>query len=147
MSRVRRAIAVAGLAVVLGACGGPTDKTNEAPNDEPDSPASVGPPPVSASATTSAGQPSPGQTVELVEDVWPMPDLVGETLQDAQDDIQALTDNAIFITTSHDASGDGRAQLVDSNWKVCTQNVDPGAPITPETEIDFGAVKLDESCP
>jgi hypothetical protein len=76
-----------------------------------------------------------------------MPNLVGSNLQSAQDRIQRLTDFAIFVTTSHDATGAGRHQIVDRNWKVCAQNIPPGATIDRETRIDFAAVKLDERCP
>lgn len=75
-----------------------------------------------------------------------MPDLVGANLQDAQNAIQALTDFGIAVTTSTDATGAGRAQLLDNNWTVCAQNVAPGETITADTDIDFAAVKLDESC-
>ena len=75
-----------------------------------------------------------------------MPDLVGANLQDAQNAIQSLTDFAIAVTTSHDETGKGRAQVIDRNWKVCSQNVRPGETVTTGTEIDFGAVKLEESC-
>ena len=75
-----------------------------------------------------------------------MPKLVGRNLQDAQDAIQALTGNAIFFTKSHDATGRGRHQVLDRDWKVCSQNVRPGAAITTTTVIDFGAAKLGEDC-
>lgn len=75
-----------------------------------------------------------------------MPDLVGENLQDAQNAIQALTGDAIFVTRSSDASGGGRNQIVDSNWKVCGQNIAPGTTITKGSNIDFAAVKLAEGC-
>ena len=78
---------------------------------------------------------------------WVMPDLVGSKLQDAQDRIQKLTGNPTFITFSHDASGQGRNQVVDSNWKVCSQNVAPGASFDDRAKIDFGAVKSAEQCP
>ena len=77
---------------------------------------------------------------------WTMPDLVGVNLQDAQNAIQSLTDFEIAVTTSHDESGAGRQQVVDRNWKVCSQNVAPGEEITTSTRIDFGTVKLEESC-
>jgi beta-lactam-binding protein with PASTA domain len=76
-----------------------------------------------------------------------MPNLVGMTLQDAQDAIQALTNYAVFLTSSRDATGQDRAQVLDSNWKVCSQNVKPGDAVTATTEIQFAAVKLDERCP
>lgn len=79
---------------------------------------------------------------------WTMPDLRGKGLQDAQDAIQALTNDGIFFTSSHDATGQGRHQLLDSDWQVCTQNVAPGSKITPKTHIDFGVVRVDtEDCP
>lgn len=76
-----------------------------------------------------------------------MPDLVGFVLQDAQDAVQAQSDDAIFFTTSTDATGAGRSQVLDANWQVCSQSVPPGSAITADTVIDFGAVKLDEQCP
>ena len=78
---------------------------------------------------------------------WSMPNEVGAGLQQAQDDIQKLTGNLIFFTSSHDASGKGRHQILDKDWKVCSQNVPPGSPITIGSKIDFGAVKLAEACP
>jgi hypothetical protein len=78
---------------------------------------------------------------------WAMPNLLNANLQQAQDQIQALTDDAIFFTSSHDASGRGRHQILDRDWKVCSQNVPAGATITVGTKIDFGAVKLAETCP
>ena len=37
-------------------------------------------------------------------------------------------------------------QVVDRNWKVCSQSVAPGTTITKGARIDFGTVKLDETC-
>ncbi|HEV7648130.1 MAG TPA: hypothetical protein VGP26_08220 [Actinophytocola sp.] len=78
---------------------------------------------------------------------WAMPDLVGSVLQDAQDRIQALTGDAVYLTGSHDLRGENRNQVLDANWTVCTQNVPPGAAVTPASRIDFGVVKIDEACP
>ncbi|GAA1861992.1 hypothetical protein GCM10009836_47830 [Pseudonocardia ailaonensis] len=77
---------------------------------------------------------------------WTMPNLVGSNLQDAQNAIQHLTGFAISLTHSHDATGRGRHQVLDRNWKVCDQNVPAGRTITTGTSIDFGAVQLDETC-
>jgi beta-lactam-binding protein with PASTA domain len=76
-----------------------------------------------------------------------MPNLVGSNLQKAQDKIQALLNDPMYLTTSHDATGQKRQQIDDSNWKVCTQNVPAGQQIGMKSTIDFGAVKNDESCP
>lgn len=78
---------------------------------------------------------------------WTMPDLVGAILQDAQDQIQTLTGGAVYFTDSHDLTGENRNQVLDANWQVCTQNVEPGAPVTAESRIDFGVVKIEEACP
>jgi hypothetical protein len=87
-----------------------------------------------------AGTPAPGGS-------WTMPQLVGRNLQDAQDAIQSLTHDTVYLTRSHDATGRNRHQVLDRDWKVCTQNVAPGASFTAATTIDFGAVKSSESCP
>ncbi|QNG55674.1 PASTA domain-containing protein [Pseudonocardia petroleophila] len=75
-----------------------------------------------------------------------MPDLVGANLQDAQNAVQSLTDFGIAVTTSTDATGAGRNQVLDANWTVCAQNIAPGETITADSRIDFAAVKLEEAC-
>jgi PASTA domain len=115
------------------------------------------PPPPPAPAPTPSPAPftvpppltEPTPTVVIATDgprTWTMPNLVGSDLQDAQDAIQALTAFEIPITTSHDETGAGREQLVDRNWKVCSQSVPAGEAITRSTRIDFGAVKDSERC-
>lgn len=77
-----------------------------------------------------------------------MPDLRGKDLQTAQDAIQALTDDEVFFTYSHDATGQGRHQFLDRDWQVCTETPRAGARFTTNTRIDFGVVRIDtESCP
>jgi hypothetical protein len=75
-----------------------------------------------------------------------MPDEGGRGLQEAQDDVQRVSGNPIFFTDSSDASGQGRMQIIDSNWKVCSQNVAPGTSVNQDTDISFAAVKLGEDC-
>lgn len=134
----RRALTILGisilLAVGLGACGSST--TQQAPGAPPSS-APASPLPATATATRGA----------KTATSWTMPDLVASNLQSAQDQIQSLTDFAIAVTISHDATGAGRHQALDRNWKVCTQNIPPGSAIDSDTRIDFGAVKLEERCP
>lgn len=91
-------------------------------------------------------QPAPAPDASTGQQ-WVMPDLVGSTLQDAQDQIQAITEEAVFFTDSHDLSGEDRNQVLDANWTVCTQNVEPGGPLTSASRIDFGVVKIEEACP
>lgn len=123
---------VALLSLGVTGCGGEAEPPVAAP---------VSSPPTTAAAPDSAGAPEPAAPSS-----WVMPDLVGENLQDAQDAIQTLTDYGIALTTSTDATGAGRLQVLDRSWQVCAQNVAASDTITPTTVIDFAAVKLDESC-
>ena len=78
---------------------------------------------------------------------WTMPNLVGKDLQGAQDAIQSLTHDAVWLSTSTDLTGKGRAQIVDRNWIVCSSTPAPGATFTATTAIDFGVVRDTEVCP
>jgi beta-lactam-binding protein with PASTA domain len=120
-----------GSLLLAAACGAPA-------------PAPTPPSTTTAPSTTSALSATP--TAGPAATSWVMPDLVGVNLQDAQNAIQSLTDFGIAITTSTDATGAGRSQLLDRNWTVCSQNVAPGESITADTAIDFAVVQLDESC-
>ena len=128
------------LATATG-CGG-SDAPDDAPVRTVVVTVTVQAPPVAP--TGPAVDPAPPAAASVSS--WTMPDLVGANLQDAQNAIQSLTDFEIAVTTSHDESGAGRQQVVDRNWKVCSQNVAPGEKITKSSRIDFGAVKLEESC-
>jgi hypothetical protein len=78
---------------------------------------------------------------------WVMPNLVGTTLQAAQDQVQAVTAGGVYFTGSHDLGGQDRSQVLDRNWQVCTQNIAAGAALTAESRVDLGVVKLGETCP
>ena len=51
-------------------------------------------------------------------DTFVMPNEVGNGLQDAQDSIQGVSRNLLFYTSSNDATGKGRHQVLDRDWKV-----------------------------
>jgi hypothetical protein len=76
-----------------------------------------------------------------------MPNEVGKILQAAQDDIQRVSGNPIFFTSSTDATGAGRHQILDRDWWVCTQSVAAGTKVGPDARIDFGVVRTSETCP
>ncbi|MFF2085366.1 PASTA domain-containing protein [Nocardia sp. NPDC058176] len=61
-------------------------------------------------------------------------------LQDAQNTIQAA---GVFYSRSEDASGRGRAQVMDRNWTVVAQTPAPGTPFG-EGEAVLSVVKNDE---
>lgn len=70
-----------------------------------------------------------------------MPDVVCMTLQEAQDEIQ---DHGVFLSRSEDATGQGRMQLIDSNWVVIGQSPKPGTKFG-EGEALLRVVKIGES--
>jgi hypothetical protein len=104
----------------------------------------------STAQTTSAAPPASPTTTSHPTDggsTFTMPNVVGKVLQDAQDEIQRVSGNPFFITSSTDATGQSRHQVLDRNWKVCSQNVPAGQLAGATTHITFSVVKLDESCP
>lgn len=94
----------------------------------------------SSPAENSAAESAPAES-------WIMPNEIGKTLQRAQDDIQALTGNPMFVSTSEDLTGKGRQQIMDRNWQVCSSTPPPGAVFTSQTNVVFGVVRDSESCP
>jgi hypothetical protein len=79
---------------------------------------------------------------------YAMPNEVGAVLQDAQEDIEHILDVPFWpLLKSHDVKDGWRFQVLDRDWKVCNQKPAAGAPFTDKTTIDFGVVKLDETCP
>ena len=115
------AAAVTALALTLSACGGGGSST------------------AASTVTVTATAPA--------AESWTVPDEVGKDLQTAQDDLQALTGNPAYISTSKDLTGQGRHQINDRNWQVCNSTPDPGATFTSQTNVVFGVVKNGESCP
>jgi hypothetical protein len=70
--------------------------------------------------------------------------LIGMGLQSAQDAAQAA---GFYALISHDSTGRGRHQILDRDWKVCTQTPAAGKTVPDTTEVNLGAVKLTEICP
>lgn len=126
-------IALTGLAAAaafgLGACGAAAPGAQQVTVTQ--APVTVTEAPVAVTQTTAAREPvampettmSPtaGSAAEPVK--VPMPDVVGMNLQAAQDHIQTL---GVFFSRSEDATGAGRAQVLDRNWVVVGQTPEPG---------------------
>lgn len=92
-------------------------------------------PPVTAAPTTAA---APTAAVPVRAQ---MPDIpCGTNLQVAQDAIQAL---GVFLSFSEDATGQGRNQVIDSNWTVVAQTPAAGTDIG-EGEATLFVVKDEE---
>jgi hypothetical protein len=109
---------------------------------ETDQPSEAAPDPAEPDEQASA--PRIKDHVPATRETFTMPPLVGANLQDAQDVLQSF---GSYLLTQTDATGMGRFQVLDSNWKVCYQVPKAGAEVPLETLVDLGAVRLDERCP
>jgi hypothetical protein len=76
-----------------------------------------------------------------VSEGGPMPDLRGTSLKVA---VAALPSSTSI--TPRDVSGRHRLIIIQSNWKVCSQNPGPAATFNGQP-VSFGVVKFGESCP
>jgi hypothetical protein len=70
-----------------------------------------------------------------------MPRLTGKSVKVARLSLDTSTSMSV-----KDASGEDRAILVESNWKVCSQDPKPGAKLTGQP-VSLTAVKFEEACP
>lgn len=100
------------------------------------------------STTTVSSTPTAGKTASSNDkaktETKAVPNFVGMGLQSAQDTAQAA---GFYALTSHDALGRARMQILDRDWKVCSQKPAADTTTSTDTELDFGAVKLEEDCP
>jgi hypothetical protein len=83
-------------------------------------------------------------TKVAIEQTFIMPRVVGMNLQYAQDLLQSL---GSYLMRQEDASGLGRIQILDRNWKVCRQFPFPGKKSPLSTIVILGSVKNEEKCP
>ena len=109
-------------------------------------PATTAPPVTTAPPATTRAPATKKPKATRTSAGFTMPNVVGTSLQDAQDAIQA-TAGEFFYSTSHDASGQGRTQVLDAGWQVCDQSPKPGARFTEGSKVDFGVVRVSEDCP
>ncbi|NEA67517.1 PASTA domain-containing protein [Streptomyces sp. SID12488] len=92
--------------------------------------------------TTEPDTETPDSPTDADPETAALPDLVGQDLQAAQDEAQAA---GFYVLDDQDASGQGRLQVLDRNWTVCSQDPDPGTHPT-DTPVTLYAVKDDETC-
>ncbi|WP_327436543.1 hypothetical protein OG279_38300 (plasmid) [Streptomyces sp. NBC_01201] len=100
--------------------------------------------PANSEPTTPAPSLTPSEKEEKPAESKAVLNFVGMGLQSAQDKAQA---EGFYLLSSHDSAGRDRLQALDRNWKVCSQSVKEGKTVSTDTELDFGAVKLEETCP
>jgi hypothetical protein len=94
-----------------------------------------------------ASTPKPRHRRSASPGSFTMPDETGQDLQAAQDDIQRVSHDPLFVSHSQDATGDDRFQILDRDWQVCGQNVPPGTTASAVEHIVFFVVKDYEDCP
>ena len=135
-------IASACFAITLSACSTGTDSTSSSAAS--DTPAVVAATEAAETATESTAAPASSEPVETTAPAPAesaiMPDVVCMNLQAAQNKIQEA---GVFFSRSEDASGEGRSQLVDSNWVVVAQTPSAGTEIG-EGDAMLSAVKIGE---
>ncbi|MFD3937241.1 hypothetical protein ACFWSF_15460 [Streptomyces sp. NPDC058611] len=115
-----------------------TPPTPAPPTPAPPTPTPAAPTAQRTTPPPAAPAPPPAPATAAV------PNFVGMVLQSAQDGAQAA---GFFLMTSHDALGKNRLQVLDRNWRVCTQTPAAGTKTGTDTKLDFGTVKLEERCP
>ena len=110
------------------------------PPDQPTAPAASEAPPTPAdSGDTDTGTGDGGFDLEDVTHVT-VPDVVGMDLQSAQEGLFPR-----LRTTSVDATGEDRMQLVDSNWIVVRMDPPAGERVPRFTDVTLYVVKEGES--
>lgn len=92
--------------------------------------------PVSPSSSTK-------QPTATAQETFIMPKVVGMNLQLAQDLLQS---KGSYVIDQVDFKGLNRFQVLDSNWKVCTQSPSAGKKIPISTVVTLASVKLTERC-
>ncbi|WP_327399177.1 PASTA domain-containing protein [Streptomyces sp. NBC_01288] len=97
-----------------------------------------------AGGSSTATATSTGSNAKTGGKTRTVPDFVGMGLQSAQD---AAQKQGFYTLKSHDSLGRDRHQILDRDWKVCSQNLKAGTTTSTDTQLDFGAVKSDETCP
>ncbi|MFJ5973497.1 hypothetical protein [Streptomyces sp. NPDC093060] len=99
----------------------------------------------SGSAPPAAGASvAPSKDSKQAGEKKSVPNFIGMGLQSAQDTAQK---QGFYVLKSHDSMGRARMQVFDRDWKVCSQSVKAGTVAATTTQLDFGAVKLAETCP
>jgi hypothetical protein len=98
----------------------------------------------SPTGSEAAGKSAPTNNAKGAAEKATVPTFVGMGLQSAQDTAQAA---GFYALKSHDSLGRDRNQILDRDWKVCSQNIKAGKTVPTDTTLDFGAVKLAETCP
>ncbi|MCZ9352976.1 hypothetical protein NGM36_24935 [Streptomyces mutabilis] len=145
-TRIIAAALAAAATLALTACEGTEDTSSSKPDtatEASNSPAKQEETPAEAAETDTDTTESDTDTGAAdTAETGTLPDLVGQDLQAAQDAAQAA---GFYALDDQDASGQGRLQVMDRNWTVCSQEPAAGTHPT-DTPVTLFAVKDTESC-
>ncbi len=137
----------AALTLVLGACGSDSSDQASAPStvtvvekrvtvtekEEAAAPADVEDASISEDTSASDAGSSSGKIT--------VPSVVGKDHQLAQDTMQAA---GLYNLAEEDATGQGRALIIDRNWTVVSQDPPAGSKVNEDTTITLRSKKDDE---
>ncbi|WP_232838477.1 PASTA domain-containing protein [Streptomyces geranii] len=148
-TRTAAAALVAAALLMLTACEGGENDSSSKPDtstqdtgDQPTQDAGTETPDTETPDTEAPDEETPDTATTADSESGKLPNLVGRDLQDAQDEAQAA---GFYDLDDQDASGQGRLQVLDRNWTVCSQEPDAGTYPT-DTPVILYAVKDTESC-
>ncbi|MBW9214767.1 hypothetical protein KV102_07905 [Mumia sp. zg.B53] len=143
-SRLAAFVSVLSLAALTAGCAATDDPT--APETVYVTKTVTVTPPTEAAPTTppTEAAAAPTEASSTASETFRMPRLVGTNLQLAQDKLQHL---GSYVLDQRDALGLDRFQVLDSNWKVCSQKPKAGRTVAVDAVIVLAAVKLEEACP
>jgi hypothetical protein len=138
MTRRLRALArlaIAVLAASISGCGGdpePTQTVTERVVTEQRTVTEKAP-----SATDESVPPEEPSRARRIK----VPNVVGKNHQAAQNKMQAA---GLFVLAEEDATGQGRALVLDRSWKVVSQSPAPGKRVSEDKTITLRSKKIGE---
>ena len=138
---VAPAAALLALAVSCGAevSGTGSPASTAAPRSTSAATVTIPPPTTPPATTPPRATPPPAPKTTAAPALVRVPNVVGSDLQSAQERLFPP-----LRSTSVDASGQGRSQLVDANWIVVRQDPPAGTQVLPLTDITLYVLKRGE---
>lgn len=116
----------------------PTERSTPEPNDTTTEVTTTAPESGAVSSLV-ADEANRHELPEFVDGV--VPDLIGMDLQLAQDVLQHV---GLLVSDTFDASGEGRAQILDSGWVVVEQTFAAGTTLEDADGLELGVVRWGE---
>ena len=145
LARAGAAVGASVVMVLAAGCGGDAEKAASQAASSASSVATQASSQAGQSATSASSAAS--SAVSQANKPFTMPNEVGQNLQVAQDHLQEVSGNPLYVSKSQDATGMARQQVRDKHWKICSQTPAAGSEVKPDAMVVFQVVKLDETCP